>query len=544
MKIIAAIEADFERHPLGLPVRLEEALRGETVLRRTIRRLLAAERVASVHLVVEAAQAGRARSAVAGLEVAVETHDAGIVPWRDLIASGRKWSLDAWRGGIAGMTVFDEAINPWVLEALGRREGADGVVNVPAAAVLLDPALLDGLLEHFASVRDDVRMAFVQSAPGLAAPVYMPDLLGDLAKIAQPPGRTMAYRPGDPQRDMVMQPCFFSVDPAIMHATGRCLADAASACRRITGLIDALGESGLDAASVSRRLMARRFEEVADLPAEVEIELTTEDPLADSQLRPRGRAVGRRGPMSTGGFERLIEELARRDDIRVVLGGFGDPLMHPEWRRCVETCRRAGIFALAIRTPAVHLDDRAVAVLAENRVDVLNVLLDAHSPGTYRQVHGADHFDRVTANLERVLAGHQRTRKPWPLVVPEMIKTRATLGEMEAFYDAWLSRTGAAVIAGPSAYAGQWPDLGVMQMAPPTRRPCERIFSRAMVLADGRVTVCDQDFRGEHAIGSVAGHCLSDLWTGARMESVRRAHLDAAYDAVPLCPTCDEWHRP
>jgi hypothetical protein len=118
------------------------------------------------------------------------------------------------------------------------------------------------------------------------------------------------------------------------------------------------------------------------------------------------------------------------------------------------------------------------------------------------------------------------------------------MGEMEAFYDHWMNVVGSAVIVGPSHHAGRFPDRAVMNMAPPTRTPCRRILSRMTVLADGSVPVCDQDFAGRHIIGSAASNSLAELWTSPGMESVRQSHRSGEFDGMPLCPACDEWHRP
>jgi hypothetical protein len=64
------------------------------------------------------------------------------------------------------------------------------------------------------------------------------------------------------------------------------------------------------------------------------------------------------------------------------------------------------------------------------------------------------------------------------------------------------------------------------------------------VLADGRVTACDQDYKGSHAIGSLTDSTLSSLWTDPAMTAVRRSHLDGRFDGMPLCPMCEEWNRP
>lgn len=547
MKIIAAVTADFDRTFLGLPSRLNTDLRGETVIRRTLKLVRAAREPASVHLLVTVAQEAAAKAATAGLDVTVETHDAAPPPWSRYVASARKWSLDSWRGGLAGTTVYDEAVHPWLLESLARREGADAVIDIPAAAPLLDPDLLDQLVRHYVTIHQDSHLAVVQTAPGLSAIVYQTEFLTHLTQAAQPPGRVMSYRPDEPQRELLLQPCLLACDASIAHGFGRCIADTSTAMKRLERLLADVSPTepdGIpDAMSVSRWLRQNRHT-VDTLPREIEVEITTQDPLPTSRVRPRGAALGRSGEMSFDTFRRIVDGLAGCDDRLLVLGGFGDPLLHPEWARFARHAHDAGILGIAIRTTGVNLDKTAIEAMIDAQVDVLNVLLDAATPETYRRLHVADCYDRVIANIDSLCAHQHQRQCPIPLIVCEMAKTRETFDEMEAFYDHWLRKTASAVIVGPSQYAGQWPDLSVMNMAPPARRPCSRIFSRATILADGRMVLCDQDFRGSQAVGSTTTQDIQDLWRGTILAATRDRHLHGGYDGLPLCPQCSEWHRP
>ena len=81
---------------------------------------------------------------------------------------------------------------------------------------------------------------------------------------------------------------------------------------------------------------------VEAIPREVEIELTTDDPYPNSCLRPRGSRVERRGPIDIELVRRVAEELAAYDDSLIVLGGFGDPLRHPEFPSALRAIRAAG----------------------------------------------------------------------------------------------------------------------------------------------------------------------------------------------------------
>ncbi len=558
MKIAAIVEADFDVSPIGTRSRLCDAIgtnppdADAAVLRCTIRRLQRCRRLSAIRVAVRAADRPRAEAALAGLDVAIEAHEAPLPYWLNPLRTGgraaaaRKWSLDAWRGGLAGFAAMDEGVNILLLEALARRDGYDAVMPVPAAATLFDPALADATIEQFERIHEEIRLTFAPAPPGLAAPVLHAGLLADLCKAAWPPGRMLAYRPDDPQRELFTRDCCFHPGPEIEQAAGRVLADTDRGVARIAAILDACGQAdgGPDARRIADWLREHDAWNAGPLPREVEIELTTEDPLARTTLRPRGEVVGRRGPMDTATLDRLFAELARMDDSLVVFGGFGDPLRHPQFAEIVRRAREAGLFGIAVRTTALDLDKARADAMIDAGVDVVSVLLDAHTPDVYRDVHRFDGYDRAVANVNSLMQAQVTRQQAYPLIVPEMLKTRRTIAQMEAFYDDWIRKTGSAVIAGPAAYGGPFDHLAVMNMAPPRRFACARLWTRLVVLADGRVTVCDQDFRGDHAVGRLPDSPLGDLWTGPAMAGLRRGHRQGDYGRMALCPACREWHRP
>src|SRR5690606_2920435 len=126
------------------------------------------------------------------------------------------------------------------------------------------------------------------------------------------------------------------------------------------------------------------------------------------------------------------------------------------------------------------------------------------------------------------------------LVVPSMIKARETLDDMESFVDRWQQKLGMYLLSGASHYAQQRPARAVTSMTPPGREPCRRVFSRIVVLADGAVTTCDQDYAGKQVVGSLGDSTLRDLWNAPALAAIRAG----AHEACALCPRCDEWHRP
>ncbi len=99
MKVVAVIDADLETTPLGTKSRLTSELHGVSVLRRTVDNVLRSERLNGVFVVCPPDQVPRCREVLEGAPVTFSANQAGDPPFRRLMRTARKWSLDGWRGG-------------------------------------------------------------------------------------------------------------------------------------------------------------------------------------------------------------------------------------------------------------------------------------------------------------------------------------------------------------------------------------------------------------------------------------------------------------
>jgi len=540
MKVIATILVDLERTVLGTRSRLRDELAGRPVRRRTVERGLQARRVDAVHLLAPADQSAEVARQIKGLDVKIESVAAGTSPSAALVRAGRVWGLDGWRGGIGSLCAFDEDLLVAPAAAAARQAAADAVLSVPAGAAVVDPELINGAVEHWKIVGETAHMTFVQAPPGLAGAIFDRLLLEDLAKTGHPPGLLLTYHPNHPAPDPAgREPCYRAPAEAI-EARGRLICDTRRSFDRVRDLLEAGGESW-GAAQVGRWLAERGRRHVDEVPEEIEVELTTEVAVGvRSILRPGGEAVGRRGPIDLRIIRRIAESIEGWDDVRIVLGGFGEPCLHPEFAEVCRILRDAGAMSLAVRTSALVGDLAVEDTLFKTPVDVVEVTLDAVTAETYRRVHGLDAFGQASERLERWLARRASEQVVTPLILPSLCKADETLEEMEAFVDRWQSRLGMYLVLGYSHRAGQLDRRAVTSTAPPRRETCRRSFARTLVLADGRLTTCDQDFAGRQTVGDLSETPLRELWRSERMAALRQSTIGD----LPLCPACEEWHRP
>ncbi len=563
-RVIAVLEADLEMTPLGTRSRLAARLGGETVLRRTIARVTRMTRTGKTVVLAPSAQAMRVEELLHGTGATVRGHDCGPAPWRMLIQSARKWSLDGWRGGIGGATVFDEYTDGRLLAGVLDSEPADAVLSIPPAAPSFDPQIADDMIRHLETDEQDSRLIFAQAPPGITGILLTAGLIRELAEKFIPVGRLFSYKPDAPRKDLIFESCCYPTSVELRHASGRLIVDTRRAFETAEELTAV--KEDWDSNSLGARLIRRDSEKVAPFPREVEIELTTEDSYPASLLHPRGERVKKRGPIDPSIVRRVASELAEYDDSLVVLGGFGDPLLHPDLKSVLAALGskpdRRGFYGIALRTTAAALKEPAMRLLIDYQVDVLEVMLDAWTPSLYATLHSPSNPSRadLTAVL-KALDELERLRlessSVCPLVVPSFTKSRENVNELDEFYDGWMRKLGAVAIHGYSNRAGQLEDRSVINMAPATRTACRRLNTRCVVLADGRVTVCDQDFQGRITLPQVSdpevplgklkdkpASVLSEIWNGTSFQSLRSAHHSERYDVTPLCAACQEWHRP
>jgi hypothetical protein len=506
------------------------------VLDWTLSRLARSRRVTSTVIVCWEDQEKAVRRAVAGRAAPVVVKPRTPLANLDRVTAAQRWA-DGWRGGLVGSCHFDRGFHaPYVREAVAPFSPSLIVLIDPASA-LVDPALVDGLIEH-AEGHPHREFFFTQAAPGLAGVALRPILLDRLAGAATHPGRLLAYSPDTPTLDPITNDMCVSVPAKVARTTHRFALDSDRQVARVSAATAGLNGELIESDAEALVAALDAYPQSDTNPREVVLELTarrTSRPI----FAPGTHLELGRGDLSLESLRGIVGQLRDVDDVRLTLGGAGDPLCHPQFAEALAIVREAGIPAVHVETDLLDLSDAALEKIAQNGVDVLSVHLPAATVETYRRVMGINGYGRVLENLKRVLGA----RTALPLIVPTFTKCRENLAEMEVWYDQWLRVLGHAVIVGPSDYAGQIPDRAVADMSPPRRRACARLNSRMSVHSDGVVPSCEQDVLAAQPMGHAHESRIGEAWRHG-LAVLRSDHEANRLASRPLCAACKEWHRP
>ena len=458
--------------------------RSKPVLDWTLRRLCRAKSIDRIAILCWQDQAKAVRSIA-------ETHggillDKGprtAIPIMDNVTAARRWS-DGWRGGLLQTCEFDRGFfAPWFVEAAIAMK-ADPIVIVDPAAGLVDPEMLDLTVQQ-AEEHASRPLIFSQAAPGLSGVVIRRSLLQQLTQVNSHAGKFLHYLPTQPSRDPVSEANCVSVPAPIARSTQRFMLDSPRQISRLSRATEQL--NGQLIATGAEQLVLLSAQAIADdAPREVIVELNTTratrpifSPLAAQQIN--------RPDLSLQTARKIFAELGPAEDIRLTLGGVGDPLPAPDCGNIVAAARDAGIGAIHLRTDLLNLTVQQLEAIIDWPIDVISISIPAVTARTYLAMMGVDGLAKVLENVRKLVELRFARKRGVPLLVPVFVKCKQNLAEMEIWYDKWLPTLGSAVITGTSDFAGLIADHSAADMTPPLRRPCQRLQSKMHILSDGQL---------------------------------------------------------
>lgn len=534
-------DAPVDSEPLSLNS-ATRTFRGEPVLSWTMRRLTRAQHVGNIAVLCWEDQ-------LPPVEEIAEEHHAYVLakgPRQNLstveaISAARRWT-DGWRGGLLSTCDFDLGFHgEWVRELADRME-ADAIVLIEPASGLVDAKVIDSMIEH-ARTREHLDYCFTQSPPGLGGVLIRPTMLQRLAEARVHPGRVVHYMPEAPARDPISTDACAPIATPIARSPRSFRLDSQRQIARISHASESLNGT---LASSDAEALVNRFQwskQVDELPREIVIELNTSRKSSPIYWPGRHVKIERKSPATIETWTKLFTEASVADDLRLTIGGVGDPLECETLFPLIEAAKSAGVASIHVQTDLLSDDARAIEFLATSGIDVVSVNIPAMTVEMYASIMGVNKFTHVLNNVATFVRARSAAGRGVPLLVPTFMKLAQNLGEMEVWYDQWLSTLGCAVIDGPSDFAGLVPNLNLADMSPTCRSACARISSRLTILSDGSVVACEQDVLGRQSFGDIACELLRDIWN-KRFAPFRADHANKNWAKHSACANCKEWHRP
>ncbi len=546
ISVAAIIAADPKRNGLLIPRSLSETFQGRSVLQCTLEQLNPCTTFDDIILVVpcEFEVESIIDRSMLNKNIIIHRSDAPLYDAHHAtVAVARRWSDSSWRGGIGGMSVFDEIICPRIMtEALDAHDINTALVIGPDWPLVdnSNETGCDALVNRYIEQPGSFEIVFSQAPPGLGGCVISRARLAEMAERdrRQSIGASLTYMPILPQRDPIAMDMCVKLPANIRSRGSRVTFDSHHRRELLRETI------GNDDVALSTSEILDRLEDSprrSRIPHFIELELTP-NRLATGPIVPQSVIALDRPDLTEPMLDRVATQFAARDDGAMTLRGMGDPLLHAQFVPMVQQLRKAGVMAIHVHTDLLEPSE-ATDELLQLPIDVISVNLNADTKTTYEKAMGIDRFADVIGNMERLI--NKRTAMvgslellalPW--IVPTLIRCQETLSDMREFYDRWMYFLNAAIIE-PFPVCGHadviWRDSLLHLTNPPHIQ--KRDDQQSMIIwSDGSVPVHASDWRGETSVGNILDHSLEELW--ARVQDRREMkQLEVQVKATPARST-------
>lgn len=451
----------------------------------------------------------------------------------------RQFSPAGFRDGILATTALDEGIDmPGALQA-ARETKAERVLFVPASSYFADPAQVELLLNTERSPLEDSTLRFTKAPLGFNLFTWMTDRVEHAVRDGRGPGAVFVYSNEAFTPDPTGTPACLPLPPGLAAAARAFRADTPRGLAYCRALETVVGQRGWQRGAMQAVLEAAAGQPDAwtgSLPRVLELEICSRSNL------PRPALLPPRAPMpdmDPGLFRALVDEFAQAGDGVLLLGGHGEPLLHPQATELLAYAA-ARCPAVALATDGLGLNEALVQACIESGVAVVNLRLGNWGREAYASVNGRDSFEQAVAAGRLVVQSVAKSGRALPVLVPEVVKTPAGEATLEAFYDTYWPGPSWPVVRGHNHFCGRLPSLAAFTLLPRGRGFCRRLEEGLYVLPDGRAAMCAQDLDGDYA-GTCAGGLAAAFGAAAR-QAARVAHRQGRCEAAsPLCASCTQW---
>ena len=261
-------------------------------------------------------------------------------------------------------------------------------------------------------------------------------------------------------------------------------------------------------------------------------------------------------------YKKIIDNI--KSSVSVVLPWFSnEPLLVPHIGEMIKYASQNGIYTV-ISTNAVLLTKEKSKELILSGLDEIILCLDGMSKESYEPFREGAEFDKVLENIKNFCRIKEEIGGRKPFVELQFILTKLNQNEIpevkklakelkvdrlriksfalsEYAYNEEESRNlSERFLPDASNYIGKirYEKSGSELRIKNRKKNCDLALSNIVILADGRVSMCCYDYKGQYVYGNVLENKLKDFWHSPENREKRKMAKMRTY---PLCKVCDNY---
>jgi len=292
----------------------------------------------------------------------------------------------------------------------------------------------------------------------------------------------------------------------------------------------------------------RKNEKLNYLPLRLWIEATSACNLRCIMCPQSEPASIKRGFIDFGLFKKIIDEV-KNSAYDVNLHHRGESLLHPELPGMIDYAKKAGLYTRLHTNATILNEDKARAII-EAELDFISFSFDGFTQESYENIRRNAKFETTINNICNFLVLKKKFGKKKPFTVFETmkldeIKTKSYEAAKETLRNKLYSlHLNKFMIKSPHNWAGSYVAKEVEKSNKPVKfSACTFLWFAMVILWNGDISPCPQDFFGHLVMGNLNHSSINDIWSNNKYKCIRKAMKERAVSDLNPCRECDMLRR-
>jgi radical SAM protein with 4Fe4S-binding SPASM domain len=294
-----------------------------------------------------------------------------------------------------------------------------------------------------------------------------------------------------------------------------------------------------------------------DFPLTLNIEITRRCNLACTFCWHKDLEEDEKYDMDFELFKTIIDEAKLYNMPAVNLNGLGEPMLHKFLPDMIRYCRDAGIKDIMFHTNATVMTEQRAEELIDAGLTQIIFSLDSPDPLTYESMRINGKHRKVVDNVAMFIATRDRLKRSLPIIRVTMVLTEKTIGQVEEFNQIWRDKVDLVTVQdllfSYDSDVGQgdtskfksmeksYYSIDKTQILEKERESgnsfcCPYLYQSMKIHNDGSIDACSP--KEAPQLGHIKDG-IHKVWTGERMQQIRKLHEDGRWREVPECNRCD-----
>jgi len=245
------------------------------------------------------------------------------------------------------------------------------------------------------------------------------------------------------------------------------------------------------------------------------------------------------GDMDFGLFKKLIDEGSENGLYSLKLSYLGEPLMCRNLPKMVKYAKGKGIIDVMLNTNGTLLTKSMSEKLIDAGLDGLYISFDSPIKEKYESIRVGAKFAQIISNAKTLVRLRDEQGLRNPITRVSMVKMKENEREIPKYAKLWAPIVDiVAIVDYLNPQGMDRKDRSAIQLKYHPTFVCPQLYQRIFVHYDGKIGLCCVDYDAEIGLGNAWTDSIKDVWTGKKMQSIRRLHNSGKWQKVPLCARC------